>query len=129
MLPDFERARTNGFMSQQTTGVFDPRFNANIAGSQLLPFFAQLPNGGNLNSAANSALIMRGEVGELASSYQASRTNGSVNFYPNPLGQAMVFTTNFSDTTYNALQAEATYRFAQGLADARKLYVLKGADG
>lgn len=115
LLPDFKNARNNGFLSQQATGVFDPRFNASIAGSQPLPFFAQLPGGGNLTNATNTGLIMRGEIGELASSYQAGRTNGSVNFYPNPLAQALALTTNLSSTAYNALQAEATYRFARGI--------------
>jgi hypothetical protein len=115
ILPDFLKAQNNGLLSQRAGLGFDPRYNANIAGSQPLPFFAQLPGGGNLNNAANSGQIMRGEVGELASSYQASGTNGPVNFFRNPYGPVMNLTTNLSDSTYNALQVQGTYRFVRGL--------------
>jgi len=115
ILPDFLKAQNNGFLSQRVNGVFNPSYNPGIVGSQPLPFFGQLPLEGDLNTAANRGLIMRGEVGELASSYQVNRANGSVNFHPNPFALALNLTTNASDSTYNALQVEGTYRFLRGL--------------
>jgi hypothetical protein len=115
MLPDFLKAQKNGFLAQQATGVFDPRYNANIADSQPLPFFAQLPSGGSLTNATNSNLIMTGQIADLALAYMTNRTNGPVNFFPNPLAQAMIFNTNYSNTSYHALQTQAIYRFLRGL--------------
>jgi hypothetical protein len=115
MLPDFLKAQSNGWLSQQATGVFNPSFNAGIPGSQPLPFFNQLPNGGNLTNAVISNLIRTGEAGELAGNYQLNNLNGPVNFYRNPTVRGANLTTNLSNNTYNALQASATYRFLRGL--------------
>jgi hypothetical protein len=115
LLPDFITAQNNGFLSQKAGGSFDPRFNANIPGSQPLPFLNQLPNAGTLTNATVINLIQTGQVGELANQYQISALNGPVNFYPTPLGQGRNLTTNSANSTYNGLQVEVTRRLTRGL--------------
>jgi hypothetical protein len=119
LLPDFLKAQNNGFLAQQAGGSFDPRYNPGIAGSQQLPFFAQLPvisgvNGG-LTNATIVGLIQTGQVGELANTYQINGNNGNFNFYPSPLGQGRNLTTNFSNSTYNGLQLEVRHPVGRGL--------------
>jgi hypothetical protein len=70
---DFLRARSNGFLAQQATGVFDPSFNPSLAGSQplrVLPTFA----GGFLTNAAVRNLIATGQVAALADFYESGAT-------------------------------------------------------
>ena len=43
-LDEFKRAQSNGRLALASTGVFDPRFNAAVAGSQRLPIFDQIAN-------------------------------------------------------------------------------------
>ena len=119
ILPDFIKARNNGFLAQKATGSFDPRFSASIAGSQPIPFFNQLPvfqgtNGGLTNSTIVN-LIQTGQVGALADTYQTNGLNGPVQFYRSPYGQGMNLMTNYSNSSYNGLQVEANRRFAKGL--------------
>src|SRR5262249_10531472 len=115
ILPDFLKARNNGFLSQKANGVFDPRYNAAIAGSQQTPFFNQLATfsggPGGLANATVIGLIQTGQVGELANTYQINGLQGSANFYPSPLGQGRNLVTNISNSSYNGLQAEVTHRF------------------
>lgn len=114
-LSDFLRAQNNGLLAQAKNGTFNPAYNATIAGSQPLPVFAQLTNGGQLNSSAIRNLIQSGEVGQLAANYQETGTNGSVNFFPNPYALGADLLNNFSNSTYNALQAVVRHRFHEGL--------------
>jgi len=115
LLPDFIKAQNNGFLAQKAGGAFDPRFNANIPGSQQIPFFNQLGSAGLLTNTTIVNLIQTGQVGELANTYQINALNGSVNFYPSPLGQGRNLTTNTSDSTYNGLQVEVTRRLTKGM--------------
>ena len=68
---DFLRARTNGFLALQATGVFNPAFNPAIAGSQpltVIPTFG----GGFLTNATVRGLIQTGQVAALADLYTTS---------------------------------------------------------
>src|SRR5579871_7034098 len=56
-LTDFNNARNNGFLAQAKTGTFDPTYNPSIAGSVPLPYFATLPNGGNLTGTGLTATV------------------------------------------------------------------------
>jgi len=109
-LADFRRAQSNGNLARTANGVFNPAFNAAIPGSQQLTIFPLLPSGGQLTSAAIRTLIDQGQVGELASTYQTQRQNGTFNFFPNPLALSTNILTNYSHSQYNSLQVEARGR-------------------
>ncbi|HYP13553.1 MAG TPA: hypothetical protein VEQ63_06495, partial [Bryobacteraceae bacterium] len=116
-LQDFIRARSNAFLSLQAGQGFNPTYNANIAGSQQLPFFSSLPGGGLLTNATVSGAIRRGEAGSLAQTYQ---TNGIVpsndfSFFPNPLALYSSMLTNIAHSTYNSGQFEVTKRMFGGM--------------
>jgi hypothetical protein len=115
ILPDFLKAQSNGFLALKSSGTFNPSFNSNIAGSQQLPFFAQLPSGGLLTNATISNLIQTGQVGELANTYQINGLNGPVNFYLNPYALGTNMLTNFGNSTFHALQIDVTRRLSSGL--------------
>jgi Carboxypeptidase regulatory-like domain len=115
LLPDFLKAQSNGFLAQSRSGTFDPRFNANIPGSQQLPFFNQLPSAGLLTNATILNLIQTGQVGELAATYQVNHLNGPVNFFTNPYALGTNLTTNFSNSSFHALQIDVNRRFSHGL--------------
>ena len=115
ILPDFQKALNNGLLAQKAGGSFDPRFNANIAGSQQLPFFANLTNGGSLTNSTVVSDIQTGQVGELASFYQTNKLNGSVNFFANPNALGANALENYSNARYNGLQVDVQHRFAHGL--------------
>jgi Carboxypeptidase regulatory-like domain/TonB dependent receptor len=112
IMPDFLRAQSNGLLAQKATGSFVPTFNANIPGSQPLPFFAQLPSGGLLTNSTVISDIQTGQVGELGSLYQTNGLNGPVNFFANPNVLGANVLTNYSNSTYHALQIDVTHRFA-----------------
>src|SRR5581483_4589795 len=114
LMPDFQRAQNNGLLAQKAGLGFDPRFNASIAGSQQLPFFAQLPSGGLLTNATILNLIQTGQVGELAATYQTNGLNGPVNFFNNPNILGANALTNYSNASYNAFQIDVSHRFAHG---------------
>jgi hypothetical protein len=116
LLPAFQTAQANGLAAQKATGVFSPVYNANVPGSQQLPFFTAMPNGGYLTNASVVNYIQTGQVGELANFYQTNGINGPYNFYANPntLGANML--QNFSSSSYNALVLEATRRTTNGFA-------------
>src|SRR5207245_1519449 len=85
LLPDFLRAQSNGFLALKAGGSFNPAYNASIAGSQVLNFFPQMPNGGRLATDGTVlSYIQTGQVGELANYYQTGKFNGTFNFYNNP---------------------------------------------
>src|SRR5262249_54226542 len=114
LYPDFVKAQNNGFLAQKATGSFDPRYNANIPGSQPLPFFAQLGSGGLLTNATVISNIQTGQIGELGSFYQSNGFNGPVNFFTNPNELGGNVTTNYSNARYNGLQIDVTHRFSRG---------------
>jgi Carboxypeptidase regulatory-like domain/TonB dependent receptor-like, beta-barrel len=114
LLPDFLRAQSNGFIALKATGTFNPAYNANLTGSQVLNFFPLLPSGGRLTDGTVISNIQTGQVGELANYYQTGRFNGNYSFYNNPniLGGNVL--TNYSNTSYNALVVDITHRFSKG---------------
>ena len=131
-LPDYLKAQSNGFLALARNGVFNPAFNAGIPGSQQLTVFPKLVSGGSLTNATVRGFIQDGEVGELATLYQTNGLNGSVNFFQNPNALGTDMLTNYSSSSYNALQLEARHRTRTGLAfEANYTFskVLSDADG
>lgn len=114
-LDDFIRARANGFLALQRTGTFNPAFNPNLSGSQQLTVFPQMVQGGLLANGTVRALIRSGQPGELGAIYYANGLNGRVRMVPNPNTFVADLITNYSHSTYNALQIEVRRRAASGL--------------
>lgn len=114
-LTDFKNARSNGFLAQAQTGTFNPAFNAAIPGSVQIPFFAKLASGGLLTNSTIRSLIQTGQVGDLASTYQVNRLNGSVNFFNNPLALGTNTISNYSNSMYNSFQIDVQRRVRSGL--------------
>jgi hypothetical protein len=115
-LSNFLIARNNGFLALQKNGVFNPAYNASIAGSQPLPVFSHLAGGGELRNSTYDALIENGEAGELAYQYTINGENGTLNFFPNPNALSAVYLDNFSNSHYNSGQVEVRRRFQRGLS-------------
>ena len=107
---DFMRARTNGFLALQATGVFNPAYNPAIAGSQpltVIPTFG----GGFLTSATVGNLIQTGQVAALADLYStgagpAIAEQARSMFLRNPGIYVADLIHNGGSTNYNALQLE-----------------------
>lgn len=114
-LEDFNRARRNGFLALASGGVFNPAYDSRIAGSQQLTVFPNLWRQGQLTSNTYRNLIESGQPGQLAATYQINDSNGSVQFFPNPVALGADYLTNYSHSTYNALQAEVRRRTRGGL--------------
>jgi hypothetical protein len=114
-LPDFLRAQNNGYLALAANGIFNPSYNANLPGSQLLTVFPKLDKS-VLRTASLVNLIQTGEPAELATQLQTTQLNGSVNFFPNPNALATDMLTNYSSSSYNALQVVVRHRFAHGLS-------------
>ncbi len=137
-LADFLRAQHNGFLAQQANPAagFVPTYNAAIPGSQPLTVFPLLKAGGSI-SGRNAdptvlADIAEGQVGELASYYQINGLNGNVNFFQNTNALGTNYLTNFSNSSYNALQIDVRHRVETGLylqANYTFSKVLSDADG
>lgn len=117
-LADFQRAQSNGNLSRSSTGVFNPAYNPNIAGSQPLTVFPLLGSGGNLTNSTIRNLIDQGQVGELASTYMIQNLNGPFSFFPNPLALSTNMLTNYSNSTYNSLQFDVRSRSMKGITFA-----------
>jgi hypothetical protein len=131
-LPDFIRARNNGFLAEARTGTFNPAYNANIPGSQPLTVFPKLTRNGSLNDANVQYYLQTGEAGALGYYYTTNELNGSFNFFANPNALGAEMLTNYSSSSYNSLQVEVTHRFSRGLAfEANYTFskVLSDADG
>jgi hypothetical protein len=118
-LTDFANARNNGFLAQAKSGTFDPTYNASVAGSVPLPYFATLPNGGNLTGTGLTATvrsdIQTGQAGELLSFLQTQKANGATSFFPSPYGLGMNVTTNYSNAVFDALQIDVRRQLTHGL--------------
>lgn len=114
-LADFQKAQNNGLLSQKINGVFNPAYNPNIAGSQPLPVFAQLFQGGQLTDPNNRTLIQNGEAAELAYEYTVNGTNGTLNLFPNSNALSAVYLDNFSNSEYNSLQLDVRHRLRNGI--------------
>ncbi len=132
-LDDFIKARNNGFLSQNAGRGFNATYNPDIAGSQPLPFFAKMPNGGSLTNASYAALLRSGEAAELAKTYQGAGILPNIpgfSFFPNPYLLYASLMTNISNSSYNGLQLEirkrtrsgfqfqANYTFSKALTDS-----------
>jgi hypothetical protein len=115
-LQDFVRARNNGFLAQSAGKGFVPAYDPTISGSQQLTFFPQLPAGGALTNATVLADLRSGEVGTLAQLYQSNLFFPSPGFsyFPNPLALYSSALTNYSNSTYNAVQFEVRKRTKSG---------------
>jgi hypothetical protein len=111
---DIARAQQNGFLAQQATGVFDPRFNPNIPGSQPLPVINGPLQGGLITNPVVLPFIVQGAAADLAQLYV---TNGLFNsfFLPNPNNFFGIVLDNQGYSNYNALQVEVRRRFSRDL--------------
>src|SRR5262249_17935 len=114
-LADFQRAQNNGRLAQAAGGGFNGSYNPAIPGSQPLTVFPLLGSGGNLTNATIQCLLQRGEIGELANQYMLNKTNGPVNFWPNPNAQGARVVANGGSSNYHAAQVEVTRRTRAGL--------------
>ncbi|MFN7933580.1 MAG: carboxypeptidase regulatory-like domain-containing protein [Bryobacteraceae bacterium] len=121
-LADFKRAQTNGNAALAATGVFNPAYSAAIAGSQPLPVFDRLSQGGTLTNATVRNLIQTGQVGQLGEYYQTQRLNcadatcinRTINFFTNPLALGLNMMTNYSNQSYHSVQFDWAKRFKSG---------------
>jgi hypothetical protein len=117
-LPDFLRAQKNGFLAQAAGSAFNPAYNANIPGSQPLTntVFTKLAKGA-LTDPNAVFYLQTGEVGELGSYYQTNGYNptNAVSFFQNPNALGTDYLTNYSSSSYNALQVEVRRRTKSGL--------------
>src|SRR5262249_35644382 len=114
-LADFLRAQKNGFLAQARNGVFNPVFNPAIPGSQQLTVFPKLDSGGLLSNGTVQNLLISGQVADLATIYEVNGLNGAVDFFKNPNALGSDLLTNYSSSTYHALQLEARRRSRSGL--------------
>jgi hypothetical protein len=132
-LQDFLRAQKNGFLAQAAGGIFNPAYNAYIPGSQPLTLFPKLARGALTDPNALNYL-QTGEVGELATYYQTNGYNpaNNVPFFQNTKALGTDLLTNYSSSSYNALQVEVTRHTKSGLffeANYTWSKVLSDADG
>jgi hypothetical protein len=114
-LADFNRARSNLFLSPNGSPVYNP----NIPGSQPLTVLNTIggPNvAGSLTNSTVISNIRSGQVAELANFY-ATRpgTYGSQPFYPNPLAQSALSLANMSNSNFNALQFDIRKHTRNGI--------------
>ncbi|HUK17939.1 MAG TPA: TonB-dependent receptor [Bryobacteraceae bacterium] len=136
-LQDFLRAQNNGNLAFARNGVFNPAYNAGIPGSQQLTVFPKLGSGGLLTDPTVRNLIQTGQAADLAYTYQVDGYNGGagqeiVPFFPQPYALGSDILTNYSNSTYNSLQAEVRRRMRSGLTfEANYTFskVLSDADG
>jgi len=110
----FKAAKNNGNLARQSTGTFDPRYNASIPGSQALPFFTALPGSGYLTNSTVRSYIDANQVGELAYFYSYNQVNGNVNFFRNPYAAGTNVLSNISSANYNALQIDYRRSMSHG---------------
>ncbi len=112
---DFQRARSNGFLALAALGEFNPLFDPQVAGSQPLTFFPRLPAGGVLTHPTIQGLIRSGQPGSLAGLYIVNRlTNADADFRRNRAALPADLVTNFSNSSYHALQLEIGRRAHKG---------------
>jgi hypothetical protein len=115
-MSDFQRARRNGFLARQVSGVFDPAYNPQIPGSVPLSF---IPNfgGGALTNATVRSRIETNQPGALADFYISNRSAGAREaFLPNPSIYAADIVENGAETDYHGLQLELRRRLRNGFS-------------
>ncbi|MEP7364951.1 MAG: TonB-dependent receptor [Acidobacteriota bacterium] len=113
-LDDFKKAQNNGYLSLAAGRGFLPAYNPAVPGSQPLPAFDRLEDGGSLTNATVINNIRQGLAGEMANTYQISGYLGA-NFYRNPNALGANVMTNYSNSTYNSLQLELRRQVSSGL--------------
>jgi hypothetical protein len=130
-LADFNKARSNGFLSLAAGQGFNPYYNSAISGSQQLTVLTQLPNipgfcgPGCLDYAPFTNLIYQGQVGALAADLQADEffsgfgvpgpTTNILNVFPNPYIMGADLLQNSASSAFNAGIVELRRRFSRGL--------------
>ena len=114
-LDDVIRARSNGFLALDATGVFNPAPNPNREGSQELTVFPNLVGGGFLGAPIVRDYIREGAVGQLAAIYVLNGLMGDVRFRRNQDAFVADMLTNYSNSSYHAVQFEVRRRYARGL--------------
>jgi hypothetical protein len=132
---DFLRARSNGFIAlntpastpgctSATCGVFNPAFNANLAGSQQLSLLTSTTlGGGSLTNANVRNFLQTGQIGSLADFYTSGSAGATVAQNAralflagaNPGIYATDLILNGGSTDYHAFQAEVRRRFSNGV--------------
>jgi hypothetical protein len=118
-MADFNRARTNGYLSQAAGLGWNAAYNSAITGSQPLTYLPTI-NGAMtyLNYATAATYFQQGRAADLANWYVANRavfTNAPNIFLPNPGIYAIDYGTNGAYSDYNGLQAEVRRRMSNGL--------------
>ncbi len=116
---DFLRARSNGFLALQASGVFNPAYNPALAGSQPLTIIPSL-GGGFLTSAAVRSLIQTGQVAALADLYETAAgpdigADARAMFLKNPGIYVADLIENGAFSNYNALQLELRRQLQAGV--------------
>ena len=116
---DFLRARNNGFLALQATGVFDPAYNPALPGSQPLTVIPTL-GGGFLTNATVRNLIQTGQVAALADLYETSAgpavgAQARRMFLRNPGIYVADLIENGGFSNYNALQLELRRQLQAGV--------------
>ena len=113
---DVIRARSNGFLSLDAGGGFNPAYDPGIEGSQELTVFPLLPRSGFLGFPIIQQLIRRGEVGTLAQIYVVNGLVGDqIAFRHNQNAFVADLVTNYSNSSYHAMQLEVRRRATEGL--------------
>src|SRR4030095_2937985 len=116
---DFLRARTNGFLALQATGIFNPAYHPTLAGSQPLTVIPTL-GGGFLTNATVRNLIQTGQVASLADLYITSAgpdigAQARRMFLANPGIYVADLIENGGFSNYNALQLELRRQLQAGV--------------
>jgi hypothetical protein len=116
---DFLRARANGFLALQGTGIFNPAYNPALAGSQPLTVIPTL-GGGFLTNATVRNLIQTGQVASLADLYITSAgpdigAQARRMFLTNPGIYVADLIENGGFSDYNALQLELRRQLQAGV--------------
>jgi hypothetical protein len=112
-LADFNRARSNGFLSQQAGLGFVPTYNPSVPGSQPLTL---LPTYGAITGATAVNAIQTNQVAGLADFFITGPTAAAARsaFVQNPGIYAADGIINGSFLDYNSMQLEARRRFSNG---------------
>ena len=117
-LQDFLRARSNGFLALAATGVFNPAYDANIAGSQPLTVIPSFGGGLLTNSGVRTA-IQQGEVAALADTYvttSSTAAQGRAAFMDNAGIYQSLAVVNGGYSDYNAFQVDLRRNYRNGVA-------------
>jgi hypothetical protein len=113
---DVARAQSNGFLAEARTGRFDPRYNADIPGSQQLTVFPTIESNGFITDPAIQGVIAQGQAALLADFYFRLGLRGSDIFLPNTNVYFAGYLDNWFTSDYHAFEVEARRRFSKGLA-------------